>query len=101
MIRAQSSTWAIGTGTGTSWPRVRSGFSRRRRRFCERPNRKRFLNFSLLGTIMEIEVVKLRHRATRRVNSPEQVYEYASDIKDAAREVMAVILVDSKNGVLD
>lgn len=50
---------------------------------------------------MNIEVVKLQYRATRRVNSSREVYEYASDIKDAAREVMAVLLLDAKNGVLD
>jgi len=50
---------------------------------------------------MEIEVVKLQYRATRRVSNPREVCEYASDIKDAAREVMAILLLDAKNGVLD
>jgi DNA repair protein RadC len=50
---------------------------------------------------MEIEVVKLKRRANRCVNSPREVREYAKDIMDAAREVMVILLLDAKNGVLD
>ena len=50
---------------------------------------------------MEIEVVKLRYRASRRVNSSHEVHEYAADIGDAAREVMTVLLLDAKNAVID
>ena len=50
---------------------------------------------------MDIEVLKIQKRATKKVCSSEAVYKYASHIKDASREVMAVMLLDSKNGVLD
>jgi len=50
---------------------------------------------------MEIEVPKIHFRATVRLGHSRAVREYAAELKDAAREVMAVLLVDAKNGVLD
>lgn len=50
---------------------------------------------------LEIDVSEVKHYATKHIKCPEDVYNYVDDLKKASREVLAVLLLDSKNGILD